>query len=150
VSTSEWFLLFLRVAHALAAAVWLGGGVYYLVAIRPVVRATDAPPREFVGAAQKLYGEWARTATLVMIATGVVMSFDRLGNGSGGITYAALLAAKVAAAIAAFWLAGVRPGRRAVRRKGVVRSTPELILSLGLFAFVIGVILASVYGRAPA
>jgi uncharacterized membrane protein len=150
VSTSEWFLLFLRVAHALAAAVWLGGGVYYLVAVRPVVRESEAPPREFVGAVQKLYGEWARTATLVMIATGVVMSFDRLGNGSGGITYAALLAAKVIAAIVAFWLAGVRPGRRAVRRKGVVRSTPQLILSLGLFAFVVGVILASVYGRAPA
>jgi uncharacterized membrane protein len=70
-----------------------------------------------------------------------------LGNGSGGLLYAVLLAIKVLAAIIAFWLAGVRPSRRAVRQRGTRRAFPEVIVLLGLLAFVLGVGLSSVYGR---
>lgn len=146
-TASEAFLLLLRLAHAFAAAVWLGGGVYYLVAIRPALRESAEPPRAFVAAAQSLYGEWARVTTVVMLATGVVLMFDRLSNAGGGLTYAAALAAKIVAALAAFWLAGVRPGRRRRGAKPERRSQPEVILALGAFAFGIGVVLASVYGQ---
>jgi hypothetical protein len=81
---------------------------------------------------------------MVMVVTGGVLVFDRLSNGNAGLTYVALMAAKIVAALAAFWLAGVRPARRAVRRGR--RSAPEVIVALGLLAFVIGVGLSSVYG----
>ena len=143
---SDAFLLLLRLAHAFAAAVWLGGGVYYLVAIRPALRESAEPPRQFVATAQSLYGEWARTTTVVMLATGVVLMFDRLSNAGGGLVYAVALAGKVVAALAAVWLAGVRP-RRQRSRQPARRSRPEVILALGAIAFGVGVVLASVYGQ---
>jgi uncharacterized membrane protein len=82
-----------------------------------------------------------------MLATGVVLGFDRLSSGAGGLLYAVLLGLKVAAAVVAFWLAGLRPARRAYRRRGRRRSMPEIIVALGSLAFVLGVVLASVWGR---
>lgn len=146
-TASEWLLLALRLAHSLAAMVWLGGGVYFLLVVRPV-SGQLLPPREFISAINASFGEWARLSTLIMLATGIVLMFDRLSNGSGGLLYAALLAVKVVAAVIAFWLAGVRPARRAIRARGRRRAASELIVALGLLAFVLGVVLSSVYGRA--
>lgn len=146
-SAGEGFLLFLRLAHAFAAAVWLGGGVYYLVAVRPALRDSTQPPREFVAAAQSLYGEWARTMTMVMIVTGVIMTVDRLSSVGGGLPYAVALAVKIVAALAAFRMAGVRIGRGARRGRSARRSRPEWILGCGALAFGIGVVLASIYGQ---
>lgn len=151
-TASDWFLLALRLGHALAATIWLGGGVYYLLALRPAVIAAtaEADAQALASRAQRAFGEWASVASLVMVATGVVLTFDRLSNGDDGLRYAALLALKIAAAIGAFWFAGFRPARRAVRQRGAKRSAPELIVGLGLLAFVLGVILSSIYGRGMA
>jgi uncharacterized membrane protein len=143
VNTRDWLLLALRLTHALAAAVWLGGGVYFLLILRPALRERGDEARSLVGDAQRAFGEWAQVATLTMIATGAVLTFDRLSSGRGGLTYAALLAAKIVAALAAFWLIGLRTTRR---RRTARRSAPELVLTLGLVAFVLGVALSSVYG----
>lgn len=140
----DWFLVALRVAHALAAMLWLGGGVYYLLAVRPASREAEEPPRAFISAAQGYYGEWAQVAVMVMVVTGGILVVDRLSNGSAGLTYVALMALKILAALVAFWLTGVRPARR-VARKGR-GAAPEMILASGLLAFIIGVGLSSVYG----
>jgi uncharacterized membrane protein len=138
----DWLLLGLRLAHALAAAAWLGGGVYFLLVLRPAFRERGDEARSLRGDAQRAFGEWAQVATLTMIATGAVLTFDRLSTGRGGVTYAALLAAKILAALGAFWLVGLRTNRRRRAR----RTAPELVLTLGLVAFVLGVALSSVYG----
>jgi uncharacterized membrane protein len=143
VNARDWLLLGLRLAHALAAAVWLGGGVYFLLILRPALRERGDEARSLMGDAQRAFGEWAQVATLTMIATGAVLTFDRLSSGRGGLTYATLLAAKIVAALAAFWLIGLRTTRR---RGAERRSAPELVLALGLVAFVLGVALSSVYG----
>lgn len=146
-SASDWFLLALRLAHAAAATVWLGGGVYFVLAVRPVLQGADEPLRTLASEFQRRFGEWAEVTTVVMLATGVVLGFDRLSAGDGGLSYAALLGLKVAAAAIAFWLAGVRPARRARRRSRGRRAAPELIVALGSLAFALGIILASVWGR---
>lgn len=134
---SEAALLALRVAHALAALVWVGGGVYYLAAIVPARRQGTATDDTFVGRAQGYYSEWAQPATIILLATGIVMTFDRLSAGSGGLTYVGLLAVKIGAAIAAFALvAGRRRGRR---------SRVEVVVILGLSAYVLGVLLSSIW-----
>ena len=137
----DWFRVGLRLAHALAAMVWLGGGVYYLLALRPAGREADEPPRAFISAAQGYFGEWAQVAAMVMVVTGGVLVVDRLANGNAGLTYIALMAVKIVAALAAFWLAGIRPRRLTGRR-----AASEVIVALGLLAFGIGVALSSVYG----
>jgi hypothetical protein len=101
-------------------------------------------------AAQREFGEWAGALTLVMIATGAVLSFDRLTDGRGTVVYVALLGAKIVAAVAAFWLAGSFTGavQRTRTRSGagpgrVNRSL--VILLLGTAAFAIGIALSSIY-----
>lgn len=136
-SVPELLLLALRLFHALAAMIWLGGGIYYLVAVIPATRSSGTESREFAGRAQHFYGEWAQAATLVMLATGVILAFDALSEGQGGLTYAGLLGSKVVAAVAAFGLV-------LNRRRGKPTRT-ELVVGLGIVAFALGVIISSVW-----
>lgn len=145
-SATEWYLVGLRLAHALAAVVWLGGGVYYLIALRPAMRESTESPARFVTHAQRHFGEWARVCTLAMLATGVVLMFERLSGTDGGAAYVALLIAKVAAALAAFWMAGFRPRRRTPSEERRLRSKPEYVAALGLFAFAAGLVLSTAWG----
>lgn len=132
------FMVSLRVAHALAATVWLGGGIYYLVAVRPASRDADGG-REIATRAQQIYHEWSWPATLVMIATGVVLIVNRLSEGQGGLLYPSLLAVKVVVALVAFYLVSQRPKRRGRRTRG------ETILMLGGLAYVLGIVLTTVW-----
>jgi uncharacterized membrane protein len=137
-------LVALRVAHSVAAVVWLGGGVYFLVALRPAARDADSAGRAVVAAAQQAYAEWGQIATIVLLASGTVLVFERLSSAQGGWIYVVLLAIKVLAAVWAFVL--VRARLRASRRRNG-RIGSEFIITLGFVAFVTGVMLATVYGR---
>ncbi|MEZ4523093.1 MAG: hypothetical protein R3A46_15860 [Thermomicrobiales bacterium] len=125
-------LISLRVFHAVAAVVWLGGGLYYFVALRPL------GDRETARQAQQRFREWAQPATLIMLASGTILLFDGLSSSRAGVTYAAILALKIGAALAAFWLVSFRR-----RRPGAPR--PSLALSLGMAAFVLGVVISSIW-----
>lgn len=136
----------LRVFHALSAMVWLGGGVYYFVAVRPQTREDpDGTRRNVAVAAQSAYREWMETATIVLLASGTILMFDRLSGGQGGLLYAAILAAKVVAALIAFWLVSLRPRRSHRAGRTRARSRPEIALGLGVFAFTVGVVLSSIW-----
>lgn len=140
--------IILRLAHGLAAAVWVGGGAYYVLAVRPRVRAADDPRlRELAGLVQREFGEWASVASLVMIATGVVLMFDRLTGGQGSAGYVVLLATKVVAALIAFWITGAlgSRGRRRGRGRSGYLDTAWLALGLSAFAFVVGALLTALY-----
>lgn len=141
---SDWMLVVLRVAHSLAAVVWLGGGVYFFVALRPAAREADSAGRAIISAAQQAFGEWSQIATVVLLGSGTILVFERLSTNQGGWTYVVLLVLKIVAALWAFLLvrARVRP-----RRKRNWSSSSELILTLGFVAFTVGVLLASLWGR---
>lgn len=139
--------MLLRLAHAVAAALWLGGGAYYVLALRPALRSDDPAAREVGRAAQAEFGEWASAATIILIATGVVMTFDRLTNGRGTTVYVVLLGIKIVAALAAFWLTGtfVRNSRSRRRKSKTWINRSWLVLTLGTVAFLIGIALSVVY-----
>ncbi|HEX3722929.1 MAG TPA: copper resistance protein CopD [Nitrolancea sp.] len=139
--------LLLRLAHALAAVLWLGGGAYYVLALRPAVRSADPAVQAAGRAAQREFGEWASVATLILIATGVILTFDRLTNGRGTVVYVILLAIKIVAALIAFGLTGTFVGRSRVRRGAgkTVISRSWLILGLGTVALIIGITLSAIY-----
>src|SRR6185437_3533974 len=125
--------LLLRLAHAIAAVLWLGGGAYYMLALRPALRNAEPSVQAAGREAQREFGEWASVATLILIVTGVVLTFDRLTDGRGTSVYVILLAIKIVAALIAFGLTGTFVGRsRARRGKGKARINRSwLILSLG-------------------
>jgi hypothetical protein len=115
--------------------------------LRPALRNADPAVQAAGREAQREFGEWASVATLILIATGVVLTFDRLTDGRGTGVYVILLAIKIVAALVAFGLTGTFIGRsRARRGKGKSKINRSwLILSLGTAAFVIGIALSVIY-----
>jgi hypothetical protein len=92
---AEALLVVLRWLHALASIAFLGwSAVLWL----------DGPPRGEVSAARQRFKEITELSLLLFLATGAVLTFDRLSRGAGGL-YAAVLALKVVSAVAAYQFA---------------------------------------------
>ena len=92
---AEALLVVLRWLHAVASIVFLGwSAVLWL----------DGPPLGEVSAARRRFKEVTELTLLVLLATGAVLTFDRLSRGAGGV-YAAVLALKVACAVATYQFA---------------------------------------------
>jgi hypothetical protein len=88
----ESLLVVLRWLHGVAAIVFLGwSAVLWL----------DGPPRGDTSLARQRFKEVTELSLLVFLATGAVLTFDRLSLGAGGI-YAAVLALKVLCAVVAY------------------------------------------------
>jgi hypothetical protein len=78
--------------HALAAIVFLGwSAVLWL----------DGPPRGEPLPARQRYKEIVELTLVVFLATGAILTFDRLSHGAGSV-YAAVLALKVLCAAVAY------------------------------------------------
>jgi hypothetical protein len=92
---AEGLLVVLRWLHAAASIVFLGwSAVLWL----------DGPPRGDPSAARQRFKEITELTLLVFLATGAVLTFDRLSRGAGGL-YAAVLALKVACAVVTYQFA---------------------------------------------
>ena len=89
---AEALLVALRWLHALAAIVFLGwSAVLWL----------DGPPRADLTAARQRFKEVTELTLLVFLATGAVLTFDRLSHGAGN-GYAAVLALKVVCSVVVY------------------------------------------------
>jgi uncharacterized membrane protein len=92
---AEALLVVLRWLHAIASIVFLGwSAVLWL----------DGPPAGDASTARQRFREVTELTLLVLLATGAVLSFDRLSRGAGGM-YAAILAAKVLCAVLTYQFA---------------------------------------------
>ena len=91
-SPAEALLVVLRWLHGLAAIVFLGwSAVLWL----------DGPPRGDESLARQRFKEVSELTLLVFLATGAVLTFDRLSLGAGGV-YAGVLALKVICGVVAY------------------------------------------------
>jgi uncharacterized membrane protein len=122
---------------------WLGGSLFYLLALQPALRAVDAPP-EARSAIARQFGHLVRLAIPTLLVTGALLTFDRLADGRGNTLYAGLLALKIVAALVMFVLAW-EYGRRQARRQPSDRRGP-MILALGLLILFLAPLLRAVYG----
>jgi hypothetical protein len=92
---AELLLVVLRWLHALAAILFLGW---------TAVLFLDGSPGGDSSRARRRFKEITELTLVVFLATGAVLSFDRLSRGAGGV-YAAVLALKVICAVAAYQFA---------------------------------------------
>lgn len=88
-------LVLLRWLHALAAIAFLGWGLVLLL-----VPGQGIQPPEV----QRRFKDVVAVTLVVFLATGVVLSFDRLSRGAGS-TYAALLVLKIVLSVLAYQFA---------------------------------------------
>ena len=92
---AEALLVVLRWLHGVAAVAFLGwSAVLWL----------DGPPRGDVSAARQRFKEVTELTLLVFLATGAILTFDRLSLGAGGV-YAVVLALKVVCSVVAYQFA---------------------------------------------
>jgi uncharacterized membrane protein len=140
--------LIVRAAHILAAAAWVGGSIFYLVAVLPALRSSGAAPAVAAQIAA-LFRRMVNVCIGVLLLTGAYLMFDRLTQTSLGWPYLVVLGLKIAAAIAMFVLA-IYLGQSNIRRLAK-RSTrlstaaPQLMLALGIIVFILGAFLNGLF-----
>lgn len=144
-------LLATRWLHSMSAALWVGGGLVYLLVVVPSSLRLQQDRR------QSPEANWmARQAIRVLgagigvfLLTGGILTFQRLAEPQVNLTYVLILVLKVAVSLAAFTLvwkkgelfAGMRigPARRFI--PGPFRSQAGFAIILGSVAYLLAIIL---------
>lgn len=102
----------IRWGHALAAVTWVGGGIFYLMVLRPALqrarghqlgRAPGLPPEISRSIGVEFRG-LVSTAIAVLLLTGVILSVSRLTEDVVTSPYVAVLVVKIVLALYMFYV----------------------------------------------
>lgn len=137
----------MRTLHLGAMAVWLGVGLLYLLTRPSLNRGASAEMvRDYSRTMRMLVGR----SFLLIVASGVYLSFDRLVNPRLGFLYVLVLALKLAAvAGTVLSVSAPRGGQTQPSPRGLyltVWADPgRRTLALGAVALILGVVLTLIY-----
>lgn len=136
----DWILVAIRWSHALAAVAWVGGGMFYIMVLRPVMRKARGGEVDSGRAIGEEFRGLVNTAIAVLLLTGVILSVSRLTNSAVTIPYVAVLAAKVALALYMFYVVrflppGVYPGDSDSGSSWVARARSRLTGTTALLIY---------------
>ena len=136
-------IVLIRWFHAVAAAVWVGGMIFYVVVLPPALKHLDASSQRgtVVAAIAKQFQELTQAAIAVLLLTGAVLTFDRLSQPHVLRPYVVVLAIKIVLSLLMVALAGTLGRRPAVRRWPRWLTVPYLILALGLVVYLLALAL---------
>lgn len=116
-TSGEVFLLIMRWLHLVSAALWVGGSAFFLLVLRPKLRANPEAPGILAGVATE-FRSLVNLCIAVLIATGAVLAFDRLTSDATGAPYAVTLAVKSALTVWMFLLVQMERRRSRTRALG--------------------------------
>ena len=122
-SVGDAFLLLIRWLHLLSAAAWVGGSLFYFLVVRPALRRAPDTPRSFITGAATEYSALVNLCIVVLVATGVILAFDRLTSEHAAVPYVITLGVKSALSVWMFLL--VRELRRGSHLPGEYRRRSE-------------------------
>jgi uncharacterized membrane protein len=139
-------------SHAMAAMAWVGGSLFFAVALTPALEHLGKTPERLalVAATSHEFREVVRLSILVFLVTGGVLVFTRLGWSRIPNAYVVVLVIKSALSLVMFWLTG-RIGASADRGDPQARSLvwwarPQyLILELGVVVYALSIALRFLY-----
>ena len=96
-----------RFGHALAAVVWVGGSLFYALALTPAFDriGRTRERNELLSAIGQEFRQLVRLAIVVFLFSGAILTFDRLSQPRVTALYVGVLAVKVALSLWMFWLA---------------------------------------------
>ena len=147
-SLNDILFLVMRWVHNLAAVAWVGGGIYYLLIIRPRLRRSPTndtlnPGRDYLSLVNTAFG--------ILLVTGAVLTFHRVTSGFIGVPYVVVLAVKVLLAFCMFYLVRSLPNRRpqdpdsTSRRWLPAVSNATAVVILGVIVLLIADVLSSLF-----
>jgi uncharacterized membrane protein len=102
-SVLDWILVVIRWGHALAAVAWVGGGIFYLMVLRPSIQRAPLSPETGRAVGVEFRG-LIGTAIGVLLITGVILSAARLTEDAISVAYVAVLIVKIALAMYMFYI----------------------------------------------
>ena len=152
-NVTDILVLIIRWLHAIAAVAWVGGGIFYLLVLRPHLRTSSDSDDEAAQAIAREFRGLVTTAIGILIITGVIMSFNRLTSDVIGTTYIIVLAIKVALALYMFYLVrflrrGSYPQQpspsvraRGVRYLSLAMTSTTAIMVIGIIVFLLADVL---------
>ena len=140
----DWILVAIRWGHALAAVAWVGGGMFYILVLRPSFRRAPASPESHRAIGAEFRG-LVSTAIAVLLLTGVVLSVSRLTSDAVTIPYVGVLVAKISLALYMFYVVRFlrrraypeetdRDGGWLSRATGLITSTTAVLI-IGVVVF---------------
>ena len=154
---SDLFKIIVRWAHLISAAAWVGGSIFWLLILKPSSK-NISDDVELNRSVQKEFRALVNTCIFVMLATGAIMTFDRLSSTSLGSNYVLILGLKIATVSLMFYL--IRAQRKSYFNKASIKNKTEfktlparllssynLIIVLGLLAFLLSDLLYHIYNN---
>lgn len=140
-------LLVVRWVHGVSALAWVGGSLFYLLVLRPVLRQVRENPGPEPAIALA-FRSLAETAALLLLLTGIVLTVARLTRPAAGPAYLGALTVKV---LLALWMMGLLWWRRRspVPRTGLARllTHPTLFAGLGVAIFLLADLLQALFEK---
>ena len=100
----DWILFGIRWGHAVSAEAWVGGGIFYLMVLRPAIRQSQGLPKDTGRAIGVEFRGLVSTAIAVLLITGVILSASRLTEDVITSPYVVVLVVKIALALYMFYV----------------------------------------------
>ena len=154
-SLSDILILGIRWLHGIAAVAWVGGGIFYLLVLRPSMRRSIGQGGGLGQAVGQEFRGMVNVAIAVLIVTGVVLTFHRLTSDFVGPAYVGVLAAKISLSLYTFYLVRFLrwrtypeevPGAGGRwRHLGVVCTGTTAILIIGVVVFLLSDVLREIF-----
>jgi uncharacterized membrane protein len=142
----EVFLAFIRLVHILGSVAWVGGGIFYLLVLTPTWAEAFDPERsaDLRAGIGRRFRELTGTCIVILVVSGIVITFDRLTDPRVSTTYGIVLALKLAF-VAFMYLVYIYLGDRATRPRW---ASPETMLGAGVIVLFLTVVLQLIYENA--
>ena len=150
-SFTDVLLLVIRWLHALAAVAWVGGGLFYLLVLRPNLRSKSGDPGDAVRRVGEQFRQLVNTMIAVLLITGTIMTLARLSSNYAGTAYIVVLVVKIVMSLYMFYLvrflrSRTYPEVASTENKGLQRVTgmftgATTVLVLGVIVFLLADIL---------
>ena len=154
---NDLFKIIVRWAHIISAAAWVGGSIFWLLILKPSSK-NISDDVELNSSVQKEFRALVNTCIFVMLATGAIMTFDRLSSTTLGSNYVLIMGLKIATVSLMFYL--IRAQRKSYSNKASIKnktgiktlparllSSYNLIIVLGLLAFLLSDLLYHIYNN---
>ena len=99
------FLLIVRWVHGISAATWIGGSIFFMIVYKPILSKHNKISNILYSDTSNSLRILIDTSIFVLIATGIILTFDRLTSSFIQLPYILTLSIKIVLCIWIFLIA---------------------------------------------
>ena len=157
---SDLFHIFIRWAHLISATAWVGGSIFWVLVLNPSMKHSEISfIKKFHSQLSTEFRGLVDTCIFVLLATGAIMTFNRLTPGNIGYPYALILGLKIVFVFGMFYMIRAKRHLNFISKskltehhekpqsKGLTRllNGYNIVLILGLLVYLLSNLLNLIY-----